>query len=393
MTEYPDFQEVAHCGGRATFHFVCEPDGRRTFALGFQHDRPTPASWVGIYALAHHAIPVADFRIGGMGQGFDPQPLEGSLPVFLASDSRQCWGHQCPACGGYFRNGTHPAIYPLTCPYCGKRAGAFEFLTPAQRAYVRHYLATLQGGFEAEMEPGTQFDLIIDMDAIADKGTDLPKPDFYYSAPGQQTRYNCEHCGEFNDIRGRFGYCVSCGWRNNLASLKASSEILRERLNAQQVSPQEAVRSCVSEFDGCCRDFAVQLAGRIPMKAGRKAELERLVFHDFGSTTVAAMKAMFDIDLSNGLSDDVPFLNMMMHRRHVFEHNGGVADRRYVAESGDPDAQDGVLLRETQENAHRLIGCLRRMVKNFDRDFHAIFPPTSWPINYFRDQQARKGPR
>jgi hypothetical protein len=74
----------------------------------------------------------------------------------------------------------------------------------------------------------------------------------------------------------------------------------------------------------------------------------------------------------------------MMHRRHVFEHNAGVADERYVRESGDVAAREGVLIRETQANAHRLIGRLAQMIENFDTDFHEIFPPTQWPIDYYR---------
>jgi hypothetical protein len=262
MAEYEDFHEIAHCGGRATFHIINDAEGRRHYMHGFQHDRPVPAAWVGIYALAPHAIPVADFRIGGIGEGFDPPPPEGCFPVFLGSDSRQCWGHQCPRCHGYFRNGIHPATYPLTCPYCGARTAAHQFLTPAQRAYVRHYLDTLLEGLEAHMDPGTKREIVIDMDAIADREADQPRPEFYYTAEAQQTRYRCDHCNDFNDIRGRFGYCSSCGWRNNLQSLKETFATLRDKLNSRQAGAEETVRSAVSEFDACCRDIAVQIRKR-----------------------------------------------------------------------------------------------------------------------------------
>jgi hypothetical protein len=79
----------------------------------------------------------------------------------------------------------------------------------------------------------------------------------------------------------------------------------------------------------------------------------------------------------------------MMHRRHLFEHNAGVADERYVKMSGDPEARQGILVRETQANAHRLINNLTRMAQNLDSDFHEIFPPTEWPINSFLRQRER----
>ena len=390
MPEYDDFQEIAHCGGRVTFHITCDAQGNKAYAQGFQHDRPTPAAWVGIYALAPQGIPVADFQIGGIGQGFNPQPPKSCLPVFLGSDSRMCWGHQCPKCSGYFRNGQHPAIYPLTCPYCGFRNAACQFLTPAQRAYVRHYLDTLLSGLEEDMAPGTEREIIIDMDAIANQGAVKPKPDFYYTAEAQQTRYKCDHCGGFNDIRGRYGYCASCGWRNNAQSLKASFVALREKLNGGQLSPQDAVKSAVSEFDACCRDIVAQITKRIPMKSSRKAEFDRLLFQDVESPTIVTMKSMFDIDILRGAHDELAFTKMMMQRRHIYEHNGGVADARYVQESGDQSALEGVLIRETQENAHRLVGVLSRMIENLDTDFHEIFQPTEWPINYHQERQRRR---
>jgi hypothetical protein len=270
------------------------------------------------------------------------------------------------------------------------RTGAYKFLTPAQRVYVRHYLDTLLGALEAEMEPGTGQEIVIDMDAIADRGADQPKPDFYYTAETQQTRYKCDHCGEFNDIRGRFGYCASCGWRNNAQSLKASFSLLREKLNAGQAAPIEVVKLAVSEFDASCRDMATQVVRRIPMKPARKAEFQRLIFHDLESATIDRMRSMFDIDLLRGIDAELGFARMMFHRRHIYEHNAGVADARYVQESGDPDAREGVLLREIQANAHRLVGILTRITENFDSDFHDIFQPTEWPTRRYQERQARR---
>ncbi len=83
----------------------------------------------------------------------------------------------------------------------------------------------------------------------------------------------------------------------------------------------------------------------------------------------------------------------MMERRHVFEHNAGVIDRRYIERSGDEDAVEGNLLRENRENVHRLIGLLVRMASNVETDFHEIFTPTEWPIKYFKERhQTATGP-
>jgi hypothetical protein len=389
MPEYEDFQEIAHCGGQATFHIQCDVDGQRSYSTGFRHGGAGPAALIAIYALAPQGIPVADVQIGGIGQSSNPTPPADCFLVLLASDSHRKWGHQCPGCNGYFRNGRHPAIYPLTCPYCGFRNAACHFLTPAQRAYVQHYLATLTGGLQ-EIEPGTERELIIDMDAVVNQTADQPRPEFYYASETQQTRYICQQCGDFNDIRGRYGYCASCGWRNNIATLKKSFAVMRERLNAGHLSPDDTVRSAVSEFDACCRDIAVQLTRRIPMRPGRRSDLERFVFHDVDSPTIVAMKSHFDIDILRGVGGELRFVRLMMRRRHVFEHNAGVADERYVNMSGDPDARAGLLIRETQANAHQLISNLVRMAENLESDFHEIFPPTEWPIKHHLRRKERR---
>jgi hypothetical protein len=240
------------------------------------------------------------------------------------------------------------------------------------------------------MEPNTEREVVIDMDAIAARGGDQPRPEFYYTAESQQTRYTCDHCGEFNDIRGRYGYCASCGWRNNAQFLKRSSAEWRTKLNSGEISPAETVKSTVSEFDACCRDIVVQTRQRIPMKPSRRADLERLIFHDVESATIGRMKSMFDIDMLRGVGGELAFTKMMMHRRHVYEHNAGVADERYVCESGDETVQAGILIRETQANAHRLINALVRIIENLDADFHEIFPPTEWPLKHHQAGAVRQ---
>jgi hypothetical protein len=60
-------------------------------------------------------------------------------------------------------------------------------------------------------------------------------------------------------------------------------------------------------------------------------------------------------------------------------------------EGGDPNAREGVLIRESQANAHRLISGLTRMAENFEKAFHEIFNPTQWPIDYHAQRTGSKG--
>ncbi|MCW2305583.1 rubrerythrin [Rhodovulum sulfidophilum] len=385
-----DFKEVAHCGANTTINIACDDEGRKSAAFGIVSRRPGPMAAAGIYILLPHGIPVSDFKMGGIAQPFDPPLPEGCVPAILGSDSLGCWGHQCPCCSGYFRNGNHAAIYPQTCPYCGLRAAAFEFLTPAQMKFLAHLAERLKEELAAPDAKGTERQVEIDMESLVKQAADEPKPDFYYASQTQQTRYKCDQCGEFNDIRGLYGYCAACGWRNNIQMLTARFEEIRQSLNDGQAQPEAAVGQSVSAFDAACRDFANQLVRRIPMKPARKETLSRLVFHDIESDTFKRLKDIFDMNPLKGIVEkDARFIRLMMERRHIYEHNAGVIDRRYIERSGDEDAVEGNLLRENRGNTHRLIGLLARMASNVSTDFHEIFTPTEWPINSFKERQRR----
>ncbi len=386
MADYRDFKEIAHSGGKMSFSLNADAQGRISIASGWSHSAPTPAAIVGLYAHLQSGAVITHFRIGGIGQPFDPQPPAGTIPVMLGFDSHARWGHRCPRCGGYFRSGQYAIIYPITCAYCGLRAPTHTFLTVAQRRYVAHAAEQVAVAVE-ELKPNEEREVVIDMDATADREAKEPKPEFYYSEEAQQTEFNCVKCGGYNDVRGRFAYCSACGWRNNGEDLKSKYNGIRAALNAGTLAPASAVRDAVSEYDACGRDFANQVQKRIPMKPSRKARLDR-AFHDIDGATITAMKEAADIDLMRGFDEENRnFVRLMMHRRHVHEHKGGVADEIYVRDSGDTNARVGDLLREEKGNAHRMMNLLSKMVANLEADFQEIFPLTDWPVSNFAERK------
>jgi hypothetical protein len=106
------------------------------------------------------------------------------------------------------------------------------------------------------------------------------------------------------------------------------------------------------------------------------------------------LKGVFDIDIVNGLSAaDVEFAKLMFHRRHVYEHKGGEADEKYIAESGDASVRLKQALRETQESAHRTASLVSRMATNLQRGFHELLPPVEAPIRRYERWAKPKGSR
>jgi hypothetical protein len=103
-------------------------------------------------------------------------------------------------------------------------------------------------------------------------------------------------------------------------------------------------------------------------------------FHNLDLVT-AELKEAFDIHVFSGFnSADTTFAKLMFHRRHVYEHNAGEADAKYIADSGDTSVREKQTLRETQETAHRIAGIVHRLATNVHRGFHDILPPISGPI-------------
>jgi hypothetical protein len=378
-----EFQEIGHTGGKVTFTIVTDAAGDRQYQIGLNHSRPVQAAIFAVWALPQ-GVAVAGIKMGGIGTPWNPPPVPGCYPVMIGSDSQGKFGHQCPSCRGYWRS--EPA--PVLCPYCAARGDLHTFLSEAQRNYVRQYCAKLQevlGG-------GEDGECVIDMDAVAEAaGKDGEKPPFYYAEESQQKPFNCATCGAFNDIIGRFCYCSTCGTRNDNSELETDTLAkLRTRANAGG-GYESCVSDAVGAFDTFVAQYVRQLVQRVPLRSARKARLERMRFHNLQVTT-SEIKAAFDINVLENLKpDDVEFATLMFHRRHIHEHNGSVADEKYLADSGDKSVRFGQEIRETQRSAHRLISLVSEMVKSLHRGFHDIFPPEPQPITRYEESKKFSG--
>ena len=381
-----DFSEIGHTGGKATFTVKCDKNGHISYQIGYSHSSPDPISLVGVYAHPD-GFACGNIKIGGIGQPWNPPPFPNCIAVLMASDSHGNFGHECPECHKHFRTDNIPATFPLTCPYCGLRAESYHYLTPPQKSYIRHYVGLLLKGCE-DVSPDSISKIVIDMNEVADAVSDKPRPDFYYTSTTQQTEFLCTECNSYNDIRGRYGYCASCGCRNTAQSQRKSLDEVRDQLVKGLISPMDAVKKAVSEFDSAARDYIEQFVYRVPMKESRRNQLKQLLFHNLDKFD-EMMNSFFGINLLKGMDADRKFIRKMFFRRHVYEHDGGVATPRYVRESGDQEIEEGILIRETAENAHKLIGYLNRMIKTLDTDFNEIFPPEPFCIQIEKDRQSR----
>lgn len=379
------FKEIAHSGGQFSINVHVSGDGVHSLQFGFRHSRPVPCSLFAVYSLLN-SIPVGTIQLGGIGTPWNSPPVEDCIPVFIASDSSSMFGHKCPRCNGYWRSTSVPALWPITCPYCGLKAELHHFLTEGQAKYLKAYCSRAQEALQLDSDG----ELVIDMDVVADSiGNELAKPDYYYAEESQQNYYTCAACGDKNDILGKYGYCSCCGTHNGFQELTTDIDILRERIkNSEQY--EGFVPEAVSIFDSYARQIAKQLAMRIPMLPSRKKDLEKKLFHNLGPCA-EYLDRVFGIDLFQGLSlEEQQFAIMMFQRRHIYEHNGGEVDERYIRESGDTSVRVKQVIYETQNSVCKLLSLLVKMGNNLHKGFHSIFPPEEKPIKMYKDRLRRQ---
>lgn len=179
--------------------------------------------------------------------------------------------------------------------------------------------------------------------------------------------------------------------RNDLQELTRDIEAIqtktRER-HAAKESLERAVVDAVSAFDSAARQYARQLAERVPMKPGRREKLGDLLFHN-RKKAEAVLEPWFGIDLFKGFAvSDAEFIRQMFLRRHVYEHDGGQVTQRYLEESGDTTVKLRQSLREDVKTVFQLTGFILKMARNLHDGFHELFPPTEAPITMHRDRQA-----
>jgi len=370
VKQLEEFKEVAHCGGQYVVSIKMSDDDHAQIQLGIRHSRPVPAAFAAVYALPQ-GIPVGTIQLGGIGQPWNPAPFPGCQPIFIASDSHGMFGHQCPGCKGYWRSKSSPSRWPITCPYCGLRAEMNHFLTEGQLRYLQACCNLIGDAMEA----GEAGEFVIDMDKVADAtGKECEKPDFYYAEESQQNNYKCAACGDINDILGRYGYCSCCGTFNGITELEKDIERIKQNIQVGQEF-EAASKDAVGAFDSFSRQIAKQLVLRVPMTPARQKQWSRKLFHNLASSA-NELAAVFDIDMFKRMKkEDISFAELMFHRRHVYEHNGGEVDDKYIRDSGDTSVRPKQVIRENRESATRIADVVLKLATNLHDGFHQIFSP------------------
>lgn len=383
-----DFCDIPISDVLVTCRVVSE-NGTTRYSAGIEYTEALPLSVYCIWAT-ESGVPmgVADFEDIN---GTKPPPY-GCFQVLVPTDQRAMWGRKCPKCSGYWRTNTPAFAASTVCCYCGSHFAAHECLSDAQLAYVREacsfYMEVLEQNKDGFYKVSTRTLLELGIE----RGMPTARPEFFVER-SKQTKFTCTSCGNLDDILGRYGFCSSCGTRNDAALLELDISALRNAVNSGGISPATALKEAVDGFDVIGRNIARLLCKLVPMTARRRAQWQRSNFAQLDEVT-NGLGSHFDIDLFRGIAEsERAFARRMFHRRHLYTHRGGIADQKYLSESGDTGVEEGQLLKENQEDLHRLFGSVARMGRNLLIGFHELFPPNEAPIIRYRESKASMGKR
>lgn len=350
--------------------------GKVEFLFDPQQGIATKISGSGMRALYQVAVSVdgrqllATVSAGGIGTSpVYPQP---SILAFVQSDIQGMWGRNCPRCEKYFR--TNHIMGLTSCPYCSHAAPDLNFVSQDQKKYLK---ACYDAFARAYLEKKSTS---VNMSDITDESVA-----WHYSEEKQQFHFTCQSdgCNTQTDILGEYGYCPGCGRTNarQLFPAAIDEELARLEQIRSTVSDQRErgetwermTKDAVSRFEFLAKHLRRKLL-LLPMTPRRRKELERLNFQQPLSAD-RSLKQWFDVGLLEWVGtpnhpkrqvpqSEIQFIGIMVQKRHILIHNGGLVDQEYLDKSGDTQARLDERISVRSREARRFLTDVRDLGMN-----------------------------
>jgi rRNA maturation endonuclease Nob1 len=361
----PEFRDaIPAAGGKVEYLY----DSQRGIAAQI--------SGSGLHAIYQVALSIdgktilAAVPIGGLGAtSIAPQP---SILAFVQSDEQRMWGRNCPICEKYFR--TDHIMGSTTCPYCGISDPDLAFISKDQKRYLT---ACYDACARAYLNKSSTS---VDMADITDVNMA-----WHYSEIKQQFHFVCQRdgCKCQTDILGEYGYCPRCSRSNahNVFFQKANTELARvDEISNTVLDKHELGREyermsvdAVSRFEALAKHLRRRLLLH-PMTVTRRRGVEDLNFQQL-MVADSQLKQWFDIGLFEWpgnkakpkrkvTESEKEFIGMMLQKRHILIHNGGVVDKDYLAKSGDKSVQLDERIMIPSFEAKRFLYLMRDIAMN-----------------------------
>lgn len=275
-------------------------------------------------------------------------------------------GRLCKAsdCGRYFKVSVDSIRDEMFCPYCGTRFSRDELLTRDQRDYF-----TAAATEEAKKYVYDEIDKIFGKVARKHKSSKYlhfdHKPIHYrkrlvqpkYKELQVDSELKCFECGFPFQVFGIFGYCPGCR-SENLWIYDANFIIIKREISSSP-DPQRALRHAysdlVSTFEFFCQSKALMIT----------SETERF---QILSNTRKFFKKHLGSDIFEGLSDDDSLtLRRVFQKRHLYEHNRGIINSKYIRMIPEDAKLLGAKAELSLDEIERAAEVLRHVLDNLNQ--------------------------
>jgi hypothetical protein len=319
----------------------------------------------------------------GVDFGGDDGAGNVSFSVSIPADEDGHIGRQCPECDRLFRMSVDdydelPDELELWCVYCGMKDEHSEFLTDQQEER-----AMRAAGDYAQQLVGQMLDDTFGRMARRSQGSMIsisyrskpffptPLPDIDEEALIRQRV--CSSCDVRYAVFGEHRFCPACG---PLAPLAVAEDALAAevtRLDALSDLPEEVTASLKEQgvLDKTYVDTIENLVGIVETLADA---IFRSAVPDAGQVLrrrgnvfqrLEDSADLFDehagVDLREAMRDAWRVLLETWAARHVFVHNDGVVDEKYLLAVPDSPLREGQRLRFTEQQTRAAIALVEQM--------------------------------
>ncbi len=244
-----------------------------------------------------------------------------SFPVEDGFLGREC---NAPECGRFFKVHKDHISSQMHCPYCGTSFPNDQLWTNDQLGYARGAVA-----HEVLPKIADEFRRMM-RDAFKGphwtfkSGGPTPRPPMPVPTTERavDSELHCPDCAVRFQVDGIFGYCPGCR-SENLRLYDANLEIIRREV-ARGATPERTLRHAYADLVSTFEIFCRKEAAATPIAPAR--------FQNLAAARQAFLNGL-GVDILAGLSaTDNLALRRVFQKRHVWEHNDGVIDQRYVSE-------------------------------------------------------------
>lgn len=318
----------------------------------------------------------------------------GRLEVSLKGDKEGMIGRECPSakCNKYFKvlisEFKEFESQLFFCPYCGNTSHSKDFITKDQLEYAKSLVARqVIGEFSRELK---KLETKPDPGAFISLGIEVKAPSLPVRAYVERElsrKVSCEKCCRVYRVYGTSFYCPYCGSREPLSVYQENVEMVKAFLNFKDTVRSDAeilhkvsqagileklversLDMLVTAFETYCKSVYIELVKKKDLTVDM-VYVQKKVKNVFQNLRRGNNLFVHDIGinfLQHLAEEELEFVLKSFQKRHVFLHNSGIIDAKYVKVTGEDRNLIGKKLTIRRDEIERLTNILDGIVTHID---------------------------